>query len=435
MTFEEAQAYLDDRAKWGIRPGTERIQAIVKALGHPQRSYPVIHVAGTNGKYSVASMIASILGSLGLTVGVYTSPHLEHVRERIAIGREPIAPDDFAGVLSYLRPYLDVVEADRDDHLTYFETLTAMAFEWFFDRGVHVAVVEAGLGGEYDATNVAEARVAVVTNVGSDHLTTFGDLRTAAWEKAGVIKEGTIAITGVADPELLDVVAERARERGAEAFRVLGVDVDVSARVPSLGGQTLTISTPHGRYEDLFLPLFGPHQATNAALAVAGAEAFAGEELAREPLADGLALTRVTGRMEVVGRRPLIVVDGAHNPPGADAAVATLRESFTYGRLLGVVAMVGDKSIEEVVGTVGPLCDLVYVARPRDERGAPVQRLVEGLETAGVTDIATRETVADALADAVEEAAPDDLVFVFGSLYTIGEALSWLRNRGVLPQG
>lgn len=433
MTFEEAVAFLDDRAKWGMRPGTERIAAIVGALGHPQRSYPVVHVAGTNGKFSVVSMTASILGALGLTVGTYTSPHLETVRERIAVGGEPIAPEDFGSVLAYLRPYLEAVEAERDDKLTYFETLTAMGFEWFFDRGVHAAVLETGLGGEYDATNVADGRVAVITNVGADHLSTFGDLETAAWEKAGVLKPGSVAVCGVEPGDLLAIVEQRARERDA-TLHVLGADVEVVDRRPGVGGQSVTVRTPRATYADLFVPAYGPHQATNAALAVTACEAFVDDVLARESLTDGLALVHLPGRMEVAGRRPLIVLDGAHNPPGASAAATALRESFTYRRLIGVAAMFDDKAVEEVLETIGTMCDAIVVSSPRAERAAPAGRLAEVLRRLGVLDITTTDSMDDALAAAIEAAAPEDLVFVFGNLWAVGEARSWLRHQGLLPQ-
>src|SRR5687768_8059128 len=242
MTYEEALAFLESRIRWGMRPGTERVAALVEVLDHPERTYPNVHISGTNGKFSVSAIVTSILTHVGMTVGTYTSPHLESVRERIAIAGHPIGEDEFASVLSYLEPYIEMIEDRRDDHVTYFELLTVMAFETFFDRPVHAGVLETGLGGEYDATNVADAKVAVVTNISLDHVRQFGpDLTKAAWEKGGIAKTGTTVITGVEQPELLTVLSERASERGATGPLRLGEDVEVLDRQPAVGGQLLTI--------------------------------------------------------------------------------------------------------------------------------------------------------------------------------------------------
>lgn len=405
------------------------------ALGEPQRGYPVVHVSGTNGKFSVVRMTEAILAELGLTVGSYISPHLETVRERITVGGEMIDDAGFAGLVDYLRPYIELVEADRDDHLTYFETLTVMAFEWFSDRVVHAAVVETGLGGEYDATNVADARVAVLTGVSLDHVKEFGgDLARATWEKAGIVKEGSAVVTGVTQPELLRIVEERASERGASSPIALGRDVHVEQKT-AVGGQVVNVRGLHGVYPDLYLPLHGPHQAANAALAVVAAEAFAGEALRDEDLAAALGSVSLPGRIEVAGRRPLVVLDGGHNPESAHAVKDAVREAFAYERLVLVVGMLEDKLVEDVLDIWAGVPDLTIVTAPADDRAAPPDRVKAALEAAGgrTGSVLVVEGVAAALDRAIGEAGTEDLVLVFGSFYTVGEARARLRATGSLP--
>jgi dihydrofolate synthase/folylpolyglutamate synthase len=251
------------------------------------------------------------------------------VRERIAIAQAPISRDRFAAVLSYLQPYIELVEAQRGEAVTYFELLTVIAFEAFFDTPVHAAVLEAGLGGEYDATNVADASVAVVVGVSLDHVRQFGDdLRKATWEKAGVAKAGSVVITGVDQDELFDIVSERATEREARRIVRLGGDIDLVERRPAIGGQLVTIRGLHGLYEDVFLSLLGEHQACNAVLAVAACEAFAGGALDDDSLREALGTVRTPGRLEVVARHPLVVLDGGHNPAAAAAVRAGIEEAF-----------------------------------------------------------------------------------------------------------
>jgi dihydrofolate synthase/folylpolyglutamate synthase len=430
-------AFLDSRIRFGMRPGTDRVAALVEALGHPQSSYPVIQVSGTNAKFSVVSIVGAILAELGLTVGAYTSPHLETVRERISFGGVPIDEESFARALTYLEPYLAIVEAELGDQLTFFELLTVMAFETFFDRAVHAAVLEVGLGGEYDATNVADAQVAVVTNVSLDHIRQFGrDLQKAAWEKGGIAKAGTHVVTGVEQDDLFAIVETRATERQAAGIARMGRDIDVVDRRPAVGGQVLTIRGLHGTYDDMFLSLFGAHQARNAALAVAACEAFAGEALASDELGKALGAVRVPGRLEIVRRAPLVVCDGAHNIAASQAVRETLLESFSYERLILVAGMVDTKLVEEVLAGWAPMVAAAFVAPPRTERAAPPERLAAALEQHGLSRdrITVAPSIEDALAKALEEAEESDLVLVFGSFYTVGEARAWLRSRGVLTQ-
>jgi dihydrofolate synthase/folylpolyglutamate synthase len=418
-----------------VRPGTERIVAMMDALAEPQRTYPVLHIAGTNAKFSVLAIATSILTELGMTVGTYTSPDLGNVRERIGFALEPISEDDFAERMTYLRPYIEMVEERLGEELTYFELLTVLAFEAFFDRAVHAAVIETGLGGEYDATNVADAAVAVVTNVSLDHIRQFGgDLAKAAWEKAGIAKQGSVVITGVEQEDLFQIVDQRAGEKGAEAVLRFGRDVDLVGRYPAVGGQTITISTPRGTYDDVFLSLFGEHQARNAVLAVAGAEAFVGERIPDDVLERALGSLRLPARLEVLGRHPLVVVDGGHNPAAAASVRETVEEAFAHERLILVVGMVGSKPVEDVLAIWAPIVDHAVVTIPKTERAAEADRLVNTLRDIGLAEesIDRVDDVASAVEHAIGLAGEDDLVLVFGSFYTASEARDWLHARGAV---
>jgi len=437
VNFDEAVAFVDARIYYGIRPGTERVAALVDALGHPELSYPVVHVSGTNGKYSVVSIMTAVLMELGLTVGSCISPHLETVRERITFGGRPIDEDGFARVVGYLRPYVEMVEAQREDHLTYQEVLTVMAFEALFDRAVHVGVLETGLGGEYDATNVAHAQVAVVTNVSLDHVKQFGfDLSKAAWEKAGIIKEDSFVVTGVEQDDLFAIVEARAQERGARGVVRIGREFEVGERRPAVGGQSLTVRGLYGEYEDVFLSLYGGHQAANAALSIAACEAFAGEALDASAVERALGSVRIPGRIDVAGRRPPVVLDGGHNPAAARAVREAVEESFAYDRLIAVVGMLDDKLIEDVLAVWTHVAAQWFVTALHTDRAAVPERLVDALIAGGVEPDAVEivEDVAAGLASALDLASPEDLVLVFGSFHTVGEAMPWLRKAGRLPQ-
>ncbi len=437
MTYEEAIAFLEDRIRWGMRPGTERVAALVDLLGQPQNSYPVIHVSGTNGKFSVAALATAILSRLGMTVGTYTSPHLESVRERIAIGEQPIDEETFAGVLTYLRPFVEQLEEQRGDAVTYFELLTVMAFEAFFDRPVHAAVIEAGLGGEYDATNVTDAGVGVVVGVSLDHVRQFGgDLRKAAWEKAGIAKAGATVITGVDQDDLFAIIEARASERGTRNIVRLGRDIELVERTPAYSGQTITVRGIYGEYDDVYLSLYGEHQASNAALAIAACEAFAGEALDADALAEALDTVRTPGRLDVVGRRPPVVLDGGHNPASAAAVRRALEESFAYDQLIVVIGMLDDKLIEDVIGVWTPVVQQWIVAPLKSERAAAPERIVNAIIDEGIQSdaIDVVDDVASGVAAALDRARPNDLVGVFGSFHTVGEAMTWLRGAGRLAQ-
>jgi dihydrofolate synthase/folylpolyglutamate synthase len=439
LNYEGSIDFLQSRIKFGIRPGTERVAAMMEALGEPQKSYPVLHVSGTNAKFSVVAIATAILTELGMTIGTYTSPDLGNVRERIGFAAPgetwPIDEDAFAERMNYLRPYIELVEERLGEQLTYFELLTVLAFEVFFDRAVHAAVIETGLGGEYDATNVADASVAVVTNVSLDHIRQFGgDLAKAAWEKAGIAKAGTVVVTGVEQDDLFGIVSRRALEKGAAEVLRLDHEIEVLDRQAAVGGQAVTIRTPLGTYEPAFLALFGEHQARNAALAVAACESFIGGRIDQDALDGAFHGVQLPARLEILGRHPLVVVDGGHNPAAASNVRAAAEEAFAHERLILVIGMVDSKPIEDVIAIWAPIVDHAVVTVPKTERTTNADRLVTALRDAGLApdDIDVINDVGGAVDYAINLASDDDLVLVFGSFYTASEARDWLRSKGAV---
>lgn len=427
MSYEDALEFLNSRIKFGIRPGTERVEALCEDLARPQDTYPVLHISGTNAKFSVLAIANAILTELGMTVGTYTSPDLGNVRQRIGFALEPIDEKTFEEVVHYLRPYLAFAEERLGEQLTYFELLTVIAFEAFFDRAVHAALIEAGLGGEFDATNVADGTVGVLTNVSLDHIRQFGgDLSKAAWEKAGIAKPDSTFITGIEQDDLFELVSKRAIEKGASSVLRAGRDIKLLGRQPAVGGQLVNIEGIHATYNDVFIALFGEHQARNAVLAVAAVEAFLGEPVDRDALDRGLATVRTPARMEIMRRNPLTIVDGGHNPGSAASVVAALDDAFTWQRLILVVGMVDSKPIDEVLAIWAPIVDHAVVTTPKTERAGDPQRLVDTLSRHHVASDVVAD-VGQAVEHALALAAPEDLVMIYGSFYTATEARDWLR--------
>ncbi len=404
---------------------------MVEALNRPQDSYPVMHISGTNAKFSVVAIATAILTEFGMTVGTFISPDLGNVRERIGFSLEPIDEGSFADVVTYLLPYIETVEADLGEQLTYFELLTVVAYEAFFDRAVHAAVIEAGLGGEFDATNVANAHVGVLTNVTLDHVRQFGgDLAKAAWEKAGIAKQNTTLVTGVEQDDLFEIVRKRAEDKGARAVLRLGRDIELVSRQTGVGGQLLTIRTRNAIHADVPFALYGEHQANNAVLAVAACEEFLGEPLDKELLETALMSVKTPGRMEILLQHPLVIADGGHNPASASAVRATVEETFGHKRLVLVVGMLKEKLIEDVLTIWAPIVNHVVITAPRSDRAADPDDLREILRSAGVAegDMEIIHGVPSAVDRAISLAGEGDLVLVFGSFYTASEARDFLRS-------
>lgn len=420
-------------ARWPetkLHPSTERIAALMDLLGHPQRSYPVIHLAGTNGKSSTARMIDALLRELGLRVGRYTSPHLETVRERISVDGEPLDADRFADVYEEVRPYVDMVDAGRDIRMSYFEVLTGMAFAAFADAPIDVAVVETGMGGTWDATNVADGQVAVVTPIAVDHAEYLGTrIPDIAAEKAGIIKSGAAAVFGQQPQAAAEVLLRRAADVGATVARE-GVEFGVAARNLAVGGQQLRVQGLRATYDDVLLPLYGAHQASNAACAVAAVEAFGagGKEIDADLVRAAFARVQSPGRLEPMRTSPTTLVDAAHNPAGMAATAEALAESFTFTRLVGVVAMMADKDVRAMLESLEDVLAEVVVTRNSSPRSMAVEDLAAVAEEIfGHDRVRTAPRLDDAIDRAVAAAEETGElrgagVIITGSVVTAGDA-------------
>ncbi len=445
MDFAAALRYLDDHINLEATVGgptagavhglsLDRMRGVVDVLGDPQASAPVIHITGTNGKGSVAKMVSALLGAHGLTVGTYGSPHLETIRERISRNVDLISEEEFADVVSEIA----ALESLFPDRPSYFDLLTAAAFAWFAREAVEVMVVEVGLLGRYDSTNVAEADVAVVTNVGKDHTDGVGEWRRAiAEEKAGIISDRSAVVIGETDPELVEVF----RSEGGALHWVRDEDFGSFSSAIAVGGRQLGLYTPTTRLHDLFVPLHGSHQVDNVAVAVAAVETFFGRPLDPEVVQEALSAVVVPGRFEVAHRSPLIVLDSAHNPDGTAAAAATFEEEFQPdGSLTLVVGLLGGR---DVADTLAPLVALgarrivcVEADSPRAVSAVDVASAVSRLVSAGGAPTVPEVTIVDdiptALARVADRLAIDDALLVAGSTYVVGTARTALRDLGLL---
>ncbi len=421
MMLSDALAWLDRHINLEATAGKvrglslDRMRALVALLGEPQRDFPAVHITGTNGKGSTAHLISRLFAAQGLSVGTYTSPHVSSVNERIQLSGSPIGDDALAEVLGDVRR---VSEAGSQEP-SWFEIMTGAALRCFADSAVDVAVVEVGKLGRYDATNVLDADVAVVTNVGEDHTDGGEGWRAAvAWEKAGIVKPGALLVLGETNPGLRDVFCEV----GPSRTYLRGEDFDCIRNDLAVGGRILDISTSR-YYSDVYLELHGWHQGDNASLALAAAEAFFDSPLAEDVVAEAFAGAGLPGRLEVVSRAPLVVVDGAHNPDGASAARRSLEEDFAgAARTIMVIGMTAERDPQRMLAEIGASrSDLLVATTAPTPRGIPADELAKVASGAGIACIAIADPVA-AVNHAISRAAKDDLVFVSGSLYVAGAA-------------
>jgi dihydrofolate synthase/folylpolyglutamate synthase len=445
-TLEEVEdALLSRWPETRLEPSLDRIRAFTELLGDPQASYPVIHLTGTNGKTSTSRMIDTLLRALDLRTGRFTSPHVERMAERISVDGEPLGDEEFVRAFNDVAPYTHLVDASQEHPLSFFETVVGMAYAAFADAPVDVAVVEVGMGGSWDATNVADAAVAVVLPVAVDHAAYLGDTPgDIAVEKAGIIKPGSVAVLAEQSPEVAEILQERIAEVGAAAARE-GVEFGVVGRVPAVGGQVVSLQGLRGRYDEVFLPLYGAHQAQNAVVALAAVEAFVaggeqGGALDDEVVRAAFAEVTSPGRLEIVRRSPTIVLDAAHNPHGAAATAAAVEDSFTFSPLIGVIGVMGDKDHEGLLAAFEPHLAHVVCTQNSTARALPAERLAAAAREIYGED---RVSVTPRLSDAIEAAATlaeageafgDPLgsgaVLVTGSVVTVGEARSLLRRPG-----
>jgi dihydrofolate synthase/folylpolyglutamate synthase len=420
MDFRDALRDLDSRQSESMpHPGLDRISELAKLLDHPESKFPSIHVTGTNGKTTTTRMITALACAHGLTTGSFISPHVTAVTERLSSCGREISPEEFAEEYERLLPYFRHVDGPSG-RVTYFEALTAMAYLWFADKPVELAVFEVGMGGTWDATNLIRGDVAVLCPIGVDHKELGSTPAETAVEKAGIIKEGRRAVVREQRPEVLEVIRARCDEVGAELL-LEGAAFDVDRR-PAVGGQSLDIRGLHGSYQDVFLPMFGEQLARNAGAAVAAVEALLGRSLGESAVRGALLSVASPGRVEVVGRHPLVVLDGAHNPDAMASLVQALTESFRWERLHLVMAMFEDKDVEAVTGLIAPITARGYACRNASPRSAPPDRVAAGLRAAGLPYVQEYASVGDALGAARQAADRDDLILVTGSFYTVADA-------------
>ncbi|MGW0551396.1 bifunctional tetrahydrofolate synthase/dihydrofolate synthase [Streptomyces altiplanensis] len=424
-----------------LDPSLVRMAALMDVLGEPQRAYPSVHITGTNGKTSTARMIEALFGAFELRTGRYTSPHVQSITERISLDGSPIDPERFIETYQDIQPYVEMTDSVQEHRLSFFETLTGMAYAAFADAPVDVAVVEVGMGGSWDATNVIDASVAVITPIDLDHTDRLGATPgEIAVEKSGIIKQGATVVLAQQPVDAAQVMLKKAVEVDATVARE-GMEFGVVSREVAVGGQLVTLRGLGGEYEEVFLPLHGAHQAHNAAVALAAVEAFfgIGAEHARtldiDTVRKAFASVTSPGRLEVVRRSPTVVLDAAHNPAGARAAAAAVGEAFSFSRLIGVVGASGDKDVRGMLEAFEPVFAEVVVTRNSTPRAMDVDELAAiAVEVFGDDRVQVEPRLDDALEAAVTLAEEEGEfsgggVLVTGSVITVGEA-RLLLGRG-----
>jgi len=426
MRFSDAVSRLNARQPEHMPgPSLDRIREIAGLLDQPQLTYPSIHITGTNGKTTAARVAASVACAHGITVGLYTSPHLLSVTERLSICGQDITEAEFAQEWEHLEPFLQLVDGRGFGEVTYFEAVTALAYLWFADKPVGLGVFEVGLGGTWDATNLVDGEIAVVTPIGMDHVAELGPtLEDIAGEKAGILKPGATAVFREQEPAAAAVLAGRAAEVGSTP-RWEGEDWEVEERLLAVGGQAFRLRGLLATYEDLYLPLFGDYAVHNAAAGIVAVEELTGQPLHDDTLREGLAVVQSPGRLEIAALEPSVILDGAHNPAGAAALAEAMRESFRWRRLHLVLAVSANKDLAGICAPLAPLADEAYVARNESVRSADPDAVAAALGRPA----ARFGSVAEALAAARAAADPADVVLVTGSLFTVADAKRALAAR------
>ena len=426
-------------ARWPenrIAPTLERIAALVDILGSPQLTYPTIHVGGTNGKTTTARMIDSLLFEMGLRTGRFTSPHLESYLERISINGQSINAKELIFSFNDLSPYLDLMDTKFENPISFFEAMTALAFVAFAEHPIDVGVIEVGMGGQWDATNVVDADVSVITPIGLDHMEYLGNtIAEIAATKAGIIKEQGFVVLAQQSPEAAVELLRRAAEVGADIARE-GLEYSIDSRAIAVGGQLISITGLRGHYDDIFLPLHGKHQASNAAAALIAVEAFFGEQdLDIDAVRAGFANVTSPGRCEIIHRDPTIILDAAHNPHGAKAIAETLQTEFTFDDVTGIVALMADKDALGILQALEPVMNQIIVTTNSSERSMSVADLTK---LANQVFGADRVFAAGSLPEAIDKAIQDSVrplseeslaIVITGSVVTVGEARSAVRKK------
>ena len=426
-------------ARWPenrIAPTLERIAALVDILGSPQLTYPTIHVGGTNGKTTTARMIDSLLFEMGLRTGRFTSPHLESYLERISINGQSINAKELIFSFNDLSPYLDLMDTKFENPISFFEAVTALAFVAFAEHPIDVGVIEVGMGGQWDATNVVDADVSVITPIGLDHMEYLGNtIAEIAATKAGIIKEQGFVVLAQQSPEAAVELLRRAAEVGADVARE-GLEYSIDSRAIAVGGQLISITGLRGHYDEIFLPLHGKHQASNAAAALIAVEAFFGEQdLDIDAVRAGFANVSSPGRCEIIHRDPTIILDAAHNPHGARAIAETLQTEFTFDDVTGIVALMADKDALGILQALEPVMNQIIVTTNSSERSMGVADLTKlANQVFGADRVFAADTlpaaIDKAIQDAVRPLSEESLAIVItGSVVTVGQARTAVRKK------
>ena len=445
MTSKDVPGRLDEVEKallnrWPetrIAPTLDRIAALVDALGSPQLSYPTIHIAGTNGKTTTTRLIDSLCFQLGMRTGRFTSPHLESFLERICINGESISPEGMIATYDDIGLYLDMIDSRMPNKLSFFESMCALAFVAFAEFPVDVGIFECGMGGEWDSTNVIKADVSVITPIGFDHMEYLGDtLDKIALTKSGIIKESSFAVLARQEPEVAQVLMHKCAQVDATPIRE-GIEYSVKNRALAVGGQLISIAGVYGEYNDLFLPLHGAHQASNAATAIAAVEVFAGESKLDEGVVrEALVNATSPGRCEIIMRNPTVIIDAAHNPHGAQSLKRTISEEFDFDSIIGVIAPMGDKDVDGILEELESVVNRVIVSKNSSHRAADLSELKASAQGIfGSERVTAIESLQEALVKAIEQAKLDNgvsdsntAVLVAGSVVTAGEARGIIRR-------
>jgi dihydrofolate synthase/folylpolyglutamate synthase len=416
-----------------INPSLDRIKLLLDYLGNPQEGLKVIHIAGTNGKTSTSRMVERLLRSLDLRTGLYTSPHLIHPRERICIDGESVSENSFEELYKHVEPFLHLVdEKTPDSPITFFEALTAMAFVSFADTPVDAVSLEVGMGGKWDATNVLTPLVSVITPIDLDHQEFLGNtIEKIAFEKAGIIKSSVPVIVSQQVKDAAKVILATAIEHNAPIMRE-GIELDVLERSVGVGGQQLTIANPYGTHADLFLPLFGKHQASNAAVALTAVEAFVDRQLDNELVQEAFSEFSSPGRLQVLKRNPTIVIDAAHNPAGIRATKQGIEESFKFDNLILILAFMADKDIEEILKELTGFAQVVVLTQTKSARAMSTTALEKQVKN--ISGFAARIEVSDnsdeALTKSIQiakELSNSAGIIALGSVVLAGEIASILK--------
>lgn len=432
MNYDDALDFLVSLTKFGFNLGLGRIEHLMALLGDPHKFLRVVHIGGTNGKGSTAVMTARILESAGYKVGLFTSPHLHSYTERYLINGVPIREERFADLLTRMRPLLEQMVQEGYEHPTEFEVCTALAFLYFFEEKVDFLVLEVGMGGSIDSTNVVPSPlVSVITNVSFDHMDYLGNtIKEIAEVKAGIIKPGGYVVTAAGDPEAVKVIETKSRKENSFLLRV-GKDIRWDLIETSPEGTSFNLYSPWGEYLNLFVPLAGIYQVVNAATSLGIVEILRHKhdtEITNEHIKNGFRKSFWPARLELVGKRPAVLVDVTHNFDGARQLSTALKNVYSYRRLILVLGMLGDKEREKVVGELAPLASTLIVTRPNSPRAGDWEQLAVQAR-AFVERVFVIEEISDAVRTALNEASPEDLICITGSFYMVAEARAYLLDK------